>query len=51
VLTHSSQSTVRRMVRRGDLLAVRVSPRGLRVWASSVEALLLQGYVQEGNAA
>lgn len=40
VITHSSRSTVRRLIRRGELAAIWVSPRGLRVWASSVEALL-----------
>jgi excisionase family DNA binding protein len=51
VLIHSSQPTVRRMIRRGDLAAIRVSPRGLRVWASSVEALLLRGCAPERRAA
>ncbi len=44
VITHSSPSTVRRLIRRRELAAIWVSPRGLRVWASSVEALLRRGY-------
>ncbi len=51
VITHSSPSTVRRLIRRGELAAIWVSPRGLRVWASSIEALLRRGCAPERNAA
>ena len=39
-----SAPTVRRLIAAGELDAVRVSPRGVRIWAASVTALLARGY-------
>ncbi len=42
--THLSRSSVRRKIAAGELDAVRLGPRSVRVWAESVTALLARGW-------
>jgi excisionase family DNA binding protein len=43
-VTHLSKSSVRRLVARGELDAVRLGERSVRIWAASVTALLAREY-------
>jgi len=46
-----SESSVRRLIARGDLESVMLGPRTLRVWADSVTVLLSQGWQGAGGCA
>lgn len=41
---HLSKSSVRRKIQSGELEAVKLGPRTVRVWADSVQALLVRGW-------
>jgi len=45
-----SESSVRRLIARGDLESVMLGPRTLRVWASSLDVLLSQGWRSAGGS-
>ena len=42
--TYLSKSTVRRKIAAGEIEAVRLGERSVRVWAASVAGLLERGY-------
>jgi excisionase family DNA binding protein len=42
--THLSKSSVRRKIAAGELDAVRLGERSVRIWAASVTALLARDY-------
>jgi len=44
-----SESSVRRLIARGDLESVLLGPRTLRVWADSVDRLLSRGWRPAGG--
>jgi excisionase family DNA binding protein len=42
--THLSKTSVRRKITAGELAAVKLGPRSVRVWADSVDVLLTRGW-------